>query len=134
MISPSGRKPYCLQRQNFDVLLTSFTFLATICGHASDFAGLFLPKDARIVMTTSLWNSYQFFASVQCKKRFHAFAVEAFTAHAKESHHHFFHLMRTLYVDTNRSNRSTPPICLLQSSKGFGIGTSTRFLADFYYR
>ena len=68
------------------------------------------------------------------RKRFHAFAIEEFTAHPKKGHHHFFDLIRTLYVDTNLLNRSTPPICLLQSSEGFSIGTSTRFLTHFDHR
>ena len=53
------------------------------------------------------------------------------TTHVKKVHHHFFDLIWILYMDTNWSNRSTPLICLLQSSKGFGIGTPSRFLADF---
>ena len=80
-------------------------------GNASDFAGLFLLKDSRIVITTSLWNSnILFFCFCTVRKRFHAFSIEALTAHVKTGHHHFFDLMRTLYVDTNWSNRSTSPI------------------------
>ena len=113
-------------------LVSSFTFLATFRGNTSDFAGLFLPKDVRIAMTTSLWNfNIPIFCFCTVWKRFHAFVIEAFTAHAKKGHRHFFDLMRTLYVDTNWSNRLTPPICLLQSSKGFDIGTSTHSLGDF---
>ena len=68
------------------------------------------------------------------RKRFRAFSIETFTDHVKKGHHHFFDLMWTFYVDTNWSNRSTPPICLLWSSKGFDIGPPTRFLNDFNHR
>ena len=33
------------------------TLLATFRGNGNDFSDVFLPKDARIIMTTSLWNS-----------------------------------------------------------------------------
>ena len=110
--------PQYLQRQCFDVpftkiwfLVSSFTLLATFRGNASDFAGLFLLKDSKIVITTSLWNSnILFFCFCTVRKRFHAFSIEALTAHVKTGHHHFFDLMRTLYVDTNWSNRSTLPV------------------------
>ena len=75
-------------------------------------------------VTTSLWNSnIPIFCFCTVRKRLYAFAIETFTAHAKKDHHHFFDLMRTLYVDINWSNRSAPPISLLQYSKGFSIGT-----------
>ena len=113
--------PQCLQRQNFDVpfkkmwfLISSFILLPTFRGNANDFTGLFLPVDARIVMTTSLWNSnIPIFCFCTVRKKFYAFAIETFTAHAKKDHHHFFDLMQTIYVDTNWLNRSKPLICLL---------------------
>ena len=37
-------------------LVSGFTLFATFRGNASDFVGLFLQKNARIVMATSLWN------------------------------------------------------------------------------
>ena len=36
-------------------------------------------------------------------------AVKAFTVHMKKFHHHFFDLMRNLYVKTTWSSRSAPP-------------------------
>ena len=79
----------------------------------SDFAGLFLPKDARIVVKTSLWNSnIPIFIFCRVGKRFHAFAIEVCTTHAKKIRHHFFDLIQTKYINTNWSNRSTTSICL----------------------
>ena len=49
-------------------MVSRFTLLGTFRGNASDLADLFLPKDARIVMTTFGTLTYQFFASVQCEK------------------------------------------------------------------
>ena len=95
----------------------------------------FFQKYAKIVVTNSFWNSkIPIFCFCTVRKRFYAFATEAFTTHAKKLHRHFFDLIRTQYVDTNWSYRSAPLICLLQSLKGFGFGTSTSFLADFDHR
>ena len=57
------------------------------------------------------------------QKRFHAFAIEAFTTHAKKGHHHFFDLMRTLYVDTSLSSQDTtkflPSVSKSKDTLGF---------------
>ena len=95
-----------------------FTLLATFRGNSSNFAGLFIPKDTRFVMTTSLSNTnipISCFCTVQ--KSFRAFLIELFTAYGKKGHHHFFDLMCTLLVDKNWSNRSTPLICLFVGNK-----------------
>ena len=71
-----------------------------------------------------LWNSNTpTFCFYAVQKIFHAFTIEAFTAYSKKSHHHFFDLMQTQYVETNWWNRSTTPIYLLQSSIGVSICT-----------
>ena len=94
-------------------LVSSFTWLATFDGNA--FAGLFLPKDARIVMKNSLWNSnIPIFCFCTVRKRFHAFAIEAFTTHAKKGRHHFFELMWTVnnvWTQTGWTDQLHPFAC-----------------------
>ena len=71
-------------------LVSSFTLYATFYGNSFDFSDFFLPKDTRIVMTTSPWNSnISIFCFCTVKKRFHAFFIKVFTA---KSHSYFFDL------------------------------------------
>ena len=106
--------PQCLQRQYSDVPFKIMWFLvSSFTLHA--FAGLFLPKDARIVMANSQWNSnIPIFCFCTVRKRFHTFAIEAFTAHVKKGHHHFFDLMRTVnnvWTQIDRTDQHHPFAC-----------------------
>ena len=76
--------------------------------------------------------TYQLLTSVQWGKGYVHLALKHLPPTQRPSP--FLGLVPTLYVETNWSNRSTPPICLLKPSKSFNIGTSTHFLADSDHR
>ena len=77
--------------------------------------------------------TYQFFPSVQYEKGSLYLSLKCSPHMQRKAT--FFHIMQTLYMDTNWSNMWTPPIFACCSpQKFFGIGKSTRFLADLDHR